>query len=121
MASDVSVAPSAASRFLVGSIVLGVAMAVFGLLCIPASPAALARPDLRVGVALLCAVLFAFGVGYLAHGRWFMKIDSPPWRVTKPSAKQWGRWMIDIAGITLLVVAGVTGIFMCLRSLLIDR
>lgn len=109
-----------ASRLFVGSIVLAVALAVVGLLCVPASPVALARPDLRLGIALLCAVLFAFGVGYLAHGRWFVELEPSPWRANNPSARQWGRWVIDIVGIALLVVAGVTGLFLSLRSLLMD-
>jgi hypothetical protein len=121
MVSVESAQRSRASRLFVGSIGLAVALAVVGLFCVPASPVALARPDLRLGIALLCAVLFAFAVGYLAHGRWFVEIESSPWRADDPSARKWGRWVIDLVGIALLMVAGVTGLVLSLRSVLMDR
>jgi len=93
-----------------------VALVTFGVLSVPASPFAFAGLDLRVGLALLCGVLFAFAVGLLARGHRVDEPGSPPWRTGNPKFGEWMVWAIGISGTGLIAFACLAGAYLILRS-----
>ena len=110
---------SATTRQLViGAITGFLALAVFLLFCVPASPLALPNGNARLGLALLCGVMLLFAVGFAVSGRWTFDISLSPWRATDPTIREWIVWAMDVIGAVLVILSFATGLLLIGRSVL---